>query len=73
MGGYLLFAVGLINLRYQWGEVGIMQRSAAIFIPGILIILATFITSLHKPLMKREVQYMMAFLGLALVAFSVVN
>ena len=73
MGGYLLFAIGLINLRYQWGEPGIVQRSATIFIPGALILLATVIDPLKPILMRKEVQYLMAFVGLAFIAYAVTN
>ena len=73
MGGYLLFAIGLINLRYQWGEPGIVQRSATIFIPGALILLATFIESMKPVLMRKEVQYLMAFVGVAFIAYAVTN
>lgn len=73
MGGYLLFAIGLINLRYQWGEPGIVQRSASIFIPGALILLATFVEPLKPVLMRREVQYLMVFVGLAFITYAVTN
>jgi hypothetical protein len=73
MGGYLLFAIGLINLRYQWGEPGIVQRSATIFTPGALVILATFIAPLKPVLMRKEVQYLLAFAGLAFIAYAVSN
>jgi hypothetical protein len=73
MGGYLLFAIGLINLRYQWGEPGIVQRSASIFIPGALILLVTFVEPLKPVLMRREVQYLMAFVGLAFITYAVTN
>ena len=73
MGGYLLFAIGLINLRYQWGEPGIVQRSATIFIPGALILLATYIHALKPVMMRKEVQYLMAILGLAFIAYAVTN
>lgn len=73
MGGYLLFAIGLINLRYQWGEPGIVERSAIIFIPGALVLLATFIEALEPVLMKKEVKFILAFLGLAFVAYAVTN
>lgn len=73
MGGYLLFAIGLINLRYQWGEPGIVVRSATIFIPGALILLATVIAPLKPILMKKEVKFLLAFLGLAFVAYAVTN
>ena len=73
MGGYLLFAIGLINLRYQWGEPGIVQRSATIYIPGALILLATYIQALKPVMMRKEVQYLMAFVGLAFIAYAVMN
>lgn len=73
MGGYLLLACGLINLRYQWGESDVAMRSAAIFIPGAIIIGATFNSSALKVLVRREVQFLLTAAGLALVAFAVTN
>ena len=73
MGGYLLLACGLINLRYQWGESDVAMRSATIFIPGAIIIGATFNSSALKVLVRREVQFLLTAAGLALVAFAVLN
>ena len=73
MGGYLLLACGLINLRYQWGEGDVAIRSATIFIPGAIIIGATFNASALKVLVRREVQFLLTAAGLALVAFAVLN
>ena len=73
MGGYLLLACGLINLRYQWGESDVAMRSATIFIPGAIIIGATFNASALKVLVRREVQFLLTAAGLALVAFAVLN
>ena len=73
MGGYLLLACGLINLRYQWGESDVAIRSATIFIPGAIIIGATFNSSALKVLARREVQFLLTAAGLALVAFAVLN
>ncbi len=73
MGGYLLLACGLINLRYQWGESDVAMRSATIFIPGAIIIGATFNSSALKVLVRREVQFLLTAAGLALVAFAVTN
>jgi hypothetical protein len=73
MGGYLLFACGLINLRYQWGESDVAMRSATIFIPGALIIGATFNSAALKVLAKREVKLLLAAVGVALAAFAVTN
>jgi hypothetical protein len=73
MGGYLLFACGLINLRYQWGEPDIASRSALIFVPGAIVILATFIPGVLKVLARREIKVVLAVLGLILVAYALNN
>lgn len=73
MGGYLLFACGLINLRYQWGQPHIASHSALIFIPGALIIGATFISSLLKVMARREVKFLIAALGVVLIAYAFSN
>ena len=73
MGGYLLFACGLINLRYQWGESDVATRSAIIFIPGALVIGATFVPAALKVMARREVKFLLAAAGLALAAFAVTN
>lgn len=73
MGGYLLFACGLINLRYQWGESDILIRSAMIFVPGAAIIGATFVSAWVKVLARREVKALLAIAGIALIAFAFSN
>ena len=73
MGGYLLFACGLINLRYQWGESDVAMRSAIIFIPGALIIGATYMPAALKVLARRDVKFLLAAVGLALAIFAVTN
>ena len=73
MGGYLLFACGLINLRYQWGESDVVSRSALIFGPGAAILGATFVPSLLTILARREVKALVAIAGVALIAFAFSN
>ncbi len=73
MAGYLLFACGLINLRYQWGESDILIRSAMIFVPGAAIIGATFVSAWVKVLARREVKALLAIAGIALIAFAFSN
>jgi hypothetical protein len=73
MGGYLLFACGLINLRYQWGESDIVSRSALIFGPGAAILGATFVPSLVTVLARREVKALIAIAGIAIIAFAFSN
>ena len=73
MGGYLLFACGLINLRYQWGESDIVSRSALIFGPGAAILGATFVPSLVSVLARREVKALIAIAGVVLILFAFSN
>jgi hypothetical protein len=73
MGGYLLFACGLINLRYQWGESDVVSRSALIFGPGAAILGATFVPSLLTILARREVKALVAIAGIAIIAFAFSN
>jgi hypothetical protein len=73
MGGYLLFACGLINLRYQWGQPHIASHSALIFIPGALVIGATFLPKALKVLARREVKFLLGFFGILLIAYAFSN
>ncbi len=73
MGGYLLFACGLITLRSQWGESDVVSRSALIFGPGAAILGATFVPSLLTILARREVKALVAIAGVAIIAFAFSN
>ena len=42
MAAYAAFATGLINLRYQTGSDNNLVKSAALFLPGALLLLLTF-------------------------------
>jgi hypothetical protein len=43
MCGYLLLAVGLINLRYQTGKSSVLTHSLILIIPGALLLTSTFV------------------------------
>ena len=73
MGGYLLFACGLINLRYQWGEPDIISRSALIFGPGAAVLGATYVPALVTVLALREIKALAAIAGIALIVFAFSN
>ena len=73
MGGYQLFACGLINLRYQWGESDIVSRSALIFGPGAAILGATFVPAMVSILARREIKALVAIAGVAIIAFAFSN
>ena len=55
MAGYLLLAIGLINLRYQTGHSNVLVHSLLIIVPGVLLIGVTFLRSAQSFLAKREV------------------
>ena len=73
MGGYLLIAIGLINLRYQSGQSGVVTRSLAIVIPGALLLAITWMPVFAKRLESKAVQAVTITLGLILVAYAVIN
>ena len=73
MGGYLLVAIGLINLRYQTGQSGVVTHSLTIIIPGALLLATTWIPALAKKLETKAVQAVSITLGLILIAYAVIN
>jgi len=73
MGGYLLIAIGLINLRYQSGDSNVLGHSLMIILPGALLLAATWISSLSKILNLRSTKVLALAIGLGLVAFAVFN
>ncbi len=44
MAAYAALAVGLINLRYQTGSENNLAKSAALFLPGAVLLLLTLTT-----------------------------
>ena len=73
MGGYLLIAIGLINLRYQSGHSNVLGNSLMIIVPGALLLGATWISSLSKVLNLRSTKVLALALGLALMGFAILN
>lgn len=73
MGGYLLIAIGLINLRYQTGQSEVVAHSLTIIIPGMALLISTWIPTMHKVLNTKASQVMTAILGASLVAYAVIN
>jgi hypothetical protein len=72
-GGYLLLAMGFINLRYQTGHQGALLHSLAIVIPGLLLLLATFLKPTQEVLAKKNIQVIVAIIGVLLVGYSFIN
>ena len=73
MGGYLLIAIGLINLRYQSGQSNVLGRSLIIIVPGALLLGSTWISSFSKVLDRRSTKVLALSLGLVLVGFAIFN
>jgi hypothetical protein len=73
MGGYLVLAMGLINLRYQSSETSALSRSLVLIIPGLLLLIATYIPATVKVLNRREAKAVAIVLGLLLIGFGVIN
>lgn len=72
-GGYLLIALGLINLRYQTGHSHVFAHSLIIIIPGALLLAATWTKSLAATLAKKSIKIAAMIIGIALVAYSLLN
>ena len=73
MASYLLLAIGLINLRYQTGKEEVFNNSFAIFAPGILMLVITFVKPAHNLLARREVMALLAIAGTARVIWAITN
>lgn len=72
-GGYLLIAVGLINLRYNTGHPNNFQNSAFIVVPGILLLVATFINATTRLLITPTGKIVSSIVVLSGVLFAAVN
>ena len=73
MGGYLLLAVGVINLRYQTGQSEIIKNSLLIILPGVLLLIATWIPAVAKMLLPKISQILVITLGTLLALYAIVN
>ena len=73
MAGYLLLAIGLINLRYQTGHSNVLLHSLYIIVPGGLLIAITFLRSAQNFLAKKAVMWILAALGVVLVIWAITN
>ena len=73
MGGYLLLAIGLINLRYQTGKESVLAHSLAVIIPGALLILATLMDAGKNLLQKKAATAMVLTVGGLLVIYAFIN
>ena len=72
-GGYLLVAMGLLNLRYQTGEPGFVTKSLIILTPGVVILIMSFIPKTARLLDTKLAQRISLVVGIAAIIFAAVN
>ncbi len=72
-GGYLLVAMGLLNLRYQTGEPGVVTKSLIILTPGVVILIMSFIPKTARLLDTKLAQRISLVVGIAAIIFAAVN
>jgi hypothetical protein len=70
MAAYAALAVGLINLRYQTGADSNFMKSAALFVPGALLIALTFTTAGKRWLESKTATAIMITGGGLLLIYS---
>ena len=73
LGGYLLVAIGLLNLRYQTGEPGVVRNSIIILTPGVVVLILSFIPKTATALNSKTVQKISIVIGLAAILFAALN
>jgi hypothetical protein len=73
MGGYLLLALGLINWQYQNNDAGVATRSLLIVLPGVVVIVMTFIKPLDAFMGSKVGMSLIAVIGAILVGLSFLN
>lgn len=72
MAAYAALAVGLINLRYQTGAENNFGESAALFIPGALLLLVSLTAPGKKLLETKAAAAIVITVGGALLIYSFV-
>jgi hypothetical protein len=70
-GAYALFAMGLINLRYQTGSEGNLSKSAVLIAVGAIVLVLTFIPKLKDLFMKKVVKSLSLILLAVLIAYGI--
>jgi hypothetical protein len=70
-GAYALFAMGLINLRYQTGSEGNLSKSAVLIAVGAIVLALTFIPKLKDFFMRKVVKSLSLILLVVLIAYGI--
>jgi hypothetical protein len=72
-GGYLLVAMGLLNLRYQTGQPGVVTHSLIILTPGAIILTMSFIPATIKILQSKNSKIISLIVGIATIVYAAIN
>ena len=70
-GAYALFAMGLINLRYQTGSEGNLFKSSLLIAVGAVVLALTFIPKLNNFFMKKSVKSLSLVLLAVFIAYGI--
>ena len=70
-GAYALFAMGLINLRYQTGSEGNLSKSSLPITIGAVVLALTFIPKLNDLFMKKSVKSLSLVLLAVFIAYGI--
>jgi hypothetical protein len=70
-GAYALFAMGLINLRYQTGAAGNLSKSSVLIAVGAIVLGLTFIPKLTDFFMKKLVKSLSLLLLAIFIAYGI--
>jgi Ca2+/Na+ antiporter len=69
-GAYALFAMGLINLRYQTGSEDNLSKSAVLIAVGAIVLALTFIPKLKDFFMRKVVKSLSLILLAVLITYG---
>jgi len=72
-GGYLLVAMGLLNLRYQTGQPGVITHSLIILTPGAVILIMSFIPKTAEILKTKTARNISLIVGIAAIVYAALN
>ena len=70
-GAYALFAMGLINLRYQTGAAGNLSKSSVLIAVGAIVLGLTFISKLKDFFMKKLIKSLSLVLLAIFIAYGI--
>jgi len=70
-GAYALFAMGLINLRYQTGSEANLSKSSVLIAFGAVVLGLTFIPKLTDFFMKKLVKSLSLLLLAVFIAYGI--